>query len=475
MKTDQGASEVQEQVEDGEEVLDPDNTSSVLGTVLKQSTTNLNMRRSGCWMSILFADKQMTVFQGTNIPFQACREQSFWGTRFGPSGSSWGDGYTMLIYQEHRWRMKWILERLSPQLQWQCFANWWLRKLWWGVHLPSYGGIPVKGGWFWQTTFPSIVSEKREWYPLQRLSSVPCRLLEIQTTLPQGHPALLLAHERILVVRIPGVAVTFNDVIDERTHGTDFKLINLLHPENANLTQEDLSTSIDEPENQWNIHHVSYDTLTSRAKPSSDGWLSKCAWILWIFDESHSSKTQNSVGWRIATNATIRFKLQVTATPGFHSLYEWYYQIMWLFSGAPDNPEDETGMEMHGADALYSAVNSLIHAIWAEDYNAQQDAAQWMIQIAKYWIIRRWLESKLANGKPLVRIPIENVHLVDFEWIGDKQTELKTLGERYTSCGASGAWRVHRWWLACLSVVLGDTEDRNDISGECNDEWPLDT
>ena len=33
-KTDQSAREVQEQVEDGEEVLDPDNTSSVLSTVL---------------------------------------------------------------------------------------------------------------------------------------------------------------------------------------------------------------------------------------------------------------------------------------------------------------------------------------------------------------------------------------------------------------------------------------------------------
>jgi hypothetical protein len=32
-KTDQGSREVQEQVEDGEEVLDPDNTSSVFNTV----------------------------------------------------------------------------------------------------------------------------------------------------------------------------------------------------------------------------------------------------------------------------------------------------------------------------------------------------------------------------------------------------------------------------------------------------------
>jgi len=33
-QTDQGSREVQEQVEDGQEVLDPDNTSSVLSTVL---------------------------------------------------------------------------------------------------------------------------------------------------------------------------------------------------------------------------------------------------------------------------------------------------------------------------------------------------------------------------------------------------------------------------------------------------------
>jgi hypothetical protein len=29
---------------------------------------------------------------------------------------------------------------------------------------------------------------------------------------------------------------------------------------------------------------------------------------------------------------------------------------MWLFSGEPEDPEDETVMEMHSADALYSTV-----------------------------------------------------------------------------------------------------------------------
>jgi len=97
--------------------------------------------------------------------------------------------------------------------------------------------------------FPGIVSEEWEWYPLQRLNSVPRHLLEIQTSPPDGHPALISAHEPILVVTMPRVAETFKTVIDEMTQGTDFKLVNLLHTKNANLTHEDLNPSIDEPEN----------------------------------------------------------------------------------------------------------------------------------------------------------------------------------------------------------------------------------
>jgi hypothetical protein len=52
---------------------------------------------------------------------------------------------------------------------------------------------------------------------------------------------------------------------------------------------------------------------------------------------------------------------------------------MWLFSGAPKDPEDETVMEMHGADALSVALKSSMHAICPEDKDAQQDAAHWMI------------------------------------------------------------------------------------------------
>jgi len=61
--------------------------------------------------------------------------------------------------------------------------------------------------------FPGIVSEEREWFPLQRLNSVLCLLFEMQSTPPHGHPALISALEPILVVTMPGVAETFKIVI----------------------------------------------------------------------------------------------------------------------------------------------------------------------------------------------------------------------------------------------------------------------
>jgi len=86
-----------------------------------------------------------------------------------------------------------------------------------------------------------------------------------------------------------------------------------------------------------------------------------------------------------------------------------------------------------------------MHAIWTKDKEAQHDAAHWMIQIAEPWMIRQSSESKLANGKPLIRIPKDNAHLIDLKWTEEEQAQLKTLVEKYTSRGASGAWRVHRW------------------------------
>jgi len=117
--------------------------------------------------------------------------------------------------------------------------------------------------------------------------------------------------------------------------------------------------------------------------------------------------------------------------------------MMWLCSGVPDDSQDDTVMVKHGTEAVYSAVKGLMHAIQTTDKEAQQDDNHQMIQIAKPWTIMWWLESKLANGKPLVLITKENAHLVDHEWTDKEQAHLKTLVERNTSRGATGAWSVY--------------------------------
>ena len=55
----------------------------------------------------------------------------------------------------------------------------------------------------------------------------------------------------------------------------------------------------------------------------------------------------------------------------FADAYDWCYQMMWLVSGAPEDPEDDTVMEKHGAETLYSTVKSVMHAIRTKDKAAQ--------------------------------------------------------------------------------------------------------
>jgi len=294
--TDKGAREVQEQVEDGEVVLDPANTSSVLNTVL--STIN-NEFEHEC------LDEAVRLLNAN--PLRQSTDDWAPGHKYSIPGLP---GTKFLAHQV--WAIwfivrRWVrdtdmpgalvademgLEKTFTSVAAAMLCKLVTEKVVMGLPLPILWGN-TREEWVILAVndFPGIVGEEREWHPLQRLNSVPRRLLEIQTTPPHGHPALVSALEQILVVTMPGVEETIKTVIDKMTNGTEFKLVNSLQAENANLTHEDLNTSIDEPENRQNIHLVSYDTLTSRAKPSSNGQLSYCAWSFGIFDESHRYKT----------------------------------------------------------------------------------------------------------------------------------------------------------------------------------------
>jgi len=393
-KTDRGAREVQEQV-DGEKVLDPDNTSSNFSTVI--NTINNDFEHE-CLEEVVRLLNAHPIGQSTDdrvpgnkylilgLPGIKFLAHQVWAIWFIIRRWVWdADMPGALVVDEMGLRK--TFTSVAAAMIWKLLTE----KVVMGLPLSILWGNTIAVGVIMvQNHFPGMISEEREWYPLQRHNLVPRRPMEIQQTPPQGHPALTSAHEPILVVTIPGVAETFKSVIDKMTYATDFKLINLLHPENLNRAHEDLNTSLDEPDNCWNIHLVLYDTLPSRVETSSNGQLSHCLWSFGIFDESHRYKTKNCVGWRIAMNAKIGFKLQVTATPGFHSLYDWRFRTMWLLSGAPEDPEDDTVMEKHGTEALYSAVKCWMHSIWTKDEHAQQVAAHRMIKIAKPWMITRW-------------------------------------------------------------------------------------
>jgi hypothetical protein len=88
---------------------------------------------------------------------------------------------------------------------------------------------------------------------------VPRHQLEIEITPPHRHPAIVSALEQILVVTMPRVAETFKTFIDEMTHGTDIKLVNLFQTDNVNLTIKDLNTALDQAEHRSNIDHVLYN------------------------------------------------------------------------------------------------------------------------------------------------------------------------------------------------------------------------
>jgi hypothetical protein len=96
-------------------------------------------------------------------------------------------------------------------------------------------------------------------------------------------------------------------------------------------------------------------------------------------------------------NVKIGLKLQVTATPAFHSLYDWCFQTLWLCSGMPESPEDDIVMKKHGAEALYSTVKSRLPIGQNIEEEAEQNVAYWIIQIEKPWTIRRWPQSELTT------------------------------------------------------------------------------
>jgi len=91
---------------------------------------------------------------------------------------------------------------------------------------------------------------------------------------------------------MPKVLEIYKSDINKMTELNNFKLVNMFHMQNTILTCNHQNSSIDEPKTSFNIFLVSFDMLTSRAKPSRIGQYSYSAWCFVVFDESCCYKTK---------------------------------------------------------------------------------------------------------------------------------------------------------------------------------------
>jgi hypothetical protein len=240
MHTDQGARVVQEQ-EDCKGVLDTDNSSSVWSIVL--NTINNGVEHQ-CLDEVVRLLSAHPIRQSTedHVPGQKYSIPGLPGTQY-------------LAYQV--WAVccivaMWVWDADMPRAPvtdemslGKTFTSVEAEKLCKLMIPKVVMGFPLSILWLstleeWailaNNDFPGISGKEGERYPLQRLNSVPCHLLEIRRTAPHGHPALILTTEPILVVKMHGVAETFNTGIDKMNDGSEFKLVYMLHTKNADHT-----------------------------------------------------------------------------------------------------------------------------------------------------------------------------------------------------------------------------------------------
>jgi SNF2 family DNA or RNA helicase len=206
--TDKDAREVQEQLEDGEEALNPANTSSVLHTVL--STIN-NEFQHKCLNDTVRLMTAHSIRQSTDdrVPGHKYSIPGLPCTKF-LAHQVWAIWFIMRMWvADADTPGALVADEMGLGKTFTLVAAAMLCKL---LTEKVVMGLPPSillgttlERWLIlvYNDFPGIVGEEREWYPLLRLNSVPRCLLEIQTTPPHGHPALVSALEPFLVVIMP--------------------------------------------------------------------------------------------------------------------------------------------------------------------------------------------------------------------------------------------------------------------------------
>lgn len=209
-------------------------------------------------------------------------------------------------------------------------------------------------------------------------------------------------HRPSLVVAPSALLEQWEEAINELCDGTGATLTNLNSPANRWLTAAHLNYRRENPERGRAIHLISYETLRIRARGTGTA-LADGRWGIGIFDESHVVRGVN-LGYKVLYNADIEAKFQLTGTPMYASEKSWIRQTEWLFAGI--------NRSVHGPQPP-----ERLEEILDDEKNGEIDMSEAYeaLKITAYpWMIRRWAETKGADGKPLVELKphvIEDVRL----------------------------------------------------------------
>jgi len=209
-----GAREIQEQVEDGEEVLNPETSRSVFKTVhhtfnnkfehkwLHEGVTLLNAGPILQWTSVQVPGN---IHSNWSLLLQQFVAYQVWATWYIVGWWVWDWDMTGVLVADEKGlgtTFTSVAVAMICKLRTENVVMGLLLSMLWGNTLEERVNMVENDN-------PGIIGENQEWYTLHRMNAVPCCHVEIQITPPQGHRMLTSALEQILMVTMPEVAETF--------------------------------------------------------------------------------------------------------------------------------------------------------------------------------------------------------------------------------------------------------------------------
>lgn len=266
--------------------------------------------------------------------------------------------------------------------------------------------------------------------------------------------------DRPSIVMVPANLIgQWEIAIGNLIEGTSLTLVNLNAPANRELTSARLNGGPGSPGRGGAIHLISYHTYRSRHRGSLEGG----GWGVGLFDESHSVRRVGTSIYNALMGIDVWAKFQLTGTPMYNDVHSWIIQGDWLFSRVR---RDFSVQE--GPARLRQVLASL------KTGDTEMDEAYFSLKtIAHPWMIRRWAESKGANGEPLVALVPSVIHDVRLEYTELEANRLQAfVTELKEQRRGHVATVIHEYRLACLSMSLpGNDTVEGDGDFQYRQSW----